>query len=445
MDSQEKRKFIPISRRKEIEQLDSSLLKLWDANPQDWLSFGHIVRQLARQGIKKHVVVRALGRHLREMKLEKQRLGRSSSYRPTAQPKMFDGIQYTTELHSRTKPLGMSYNWDVGGFVTRTTSGTIVGFPNLEELSLPQKHEFALQTILVRMSEMYKALMDLRDIVVLSRNGVNPGFTDTLIREILFGNFVRDLNQQRSDTMSLIDRLAPLMRYPEELRKLGQSEGSDHDPSSLSNTLASTRLTRSFESIINEKKTLRKEGFDTDKYSLTELARKLKTIDEKIDGYVSATIENAPPIDPADPTIQEVPIPKHVYEQESLIASAYVVKIAELFSSLGLTEMQDMALVITSNYNAMDTQTTSEHILYDFIQGVKQFSNEIEGLSQEDKAKYFGRSFGQTYWRIPADEIKALEHQPWLRQEMGDHVGSFLREYSSSRIREMRAERKLEL
>jgi hypothetical protein len=402
---------------------------------------------MEKRGETKQRVVRALGRLVTEGKLDKRREGRSSKYRPLLRPKEFDTFSYLTDLRSRTSGHKMNYDWQVGGGVTHVASGTLVGFPDITKFPLRGDENFALSRILVRFSELYSALMDLRDMILLRRCGLDSKFSDSLLREVLLSALVANLTRD-SATIEILDKVSPLLGVTEEIIKelYKQSEpgAGHHDPASLDNGPTSFDLTMPFHSLLKAKTYLRAEGIDPDKHTLLELAEKLRRIDEKIEKFTDQAFQSMNTSE--EDGIRSVRIPEELSEQEALIARSYAVKIAEHFSSNGLREMQDMAVVMTRHPATMETQTTTEHTLYDFIESVREFeAEEFSGLQPEQVAKTLGERFGELYWRLPLEEVESLKEQPWLRKQLVGHVDEFFQEYRSARNKTIEIERELDL
>ncbi len=444
IESRERRKFIPAPYKERIQQVDSTILKLWDSDSESWITYGNIAKKSEEVGIPKHTVVRALERLVREDRLEKQEEGRTSNYRLRMKPPEFNTFQYLETLKSRTVDRKMVYDWDVGGGITHLARGSLIGFPDVDAFEHNKLAKYALNILLVRVSEIYEAIMDLRDMFLMTSAGVPVPLTDQLVREIVLGEFVRRINHEDRSTGELLQELAPFLKELEKpMRRLyNQSESVKDDPLSVSGGYTSLHLEHSFHSLIKEKKYLKLEGLDIDKFTLVELAQKVRTAHERTERYTNEAWKKSKVSE--DGVLMSIRIPEELSHDEAVVSRAYATKVAELFSAYGLNEMQDMALVVTRNPNTMDTQVTTEHILYDFINGVKDFSKkEVEGLSQEERAKFLGKKFGSTYCRISADEIDQLREQPWLQKKFGTHVETFLDEYHLARSREIERRRKL--
>jgi hypothetical protein len=444
IESRERRKFIPAPYKDRARQVDSAILKMWDNKSEAWTTYRDIVTKSKEVGIPKYTVVRALERLVREDRLEKKAEGRTKQYRPRMKPPEFNTFEYLEMLRSRTTDRKMVYDWDVGGGITHLARGSLIGFPDLDTFEHHKLAEYALNILLVRVSEIYEAIMDLRDIFLMTSAGVPVPLTDHLVREIVLGEFVRSINYEDRSTGELLQRLAPFLKELEEpMRRLyNQSESVKDDPLSVSGGYMSLQLEHSFHSLIREKKYLKSEGIDIDKFTLAELGQKVRTAHERTERYTNEAWKKGKYRD--DGMLRSVRVPDELSHDEAVISRAYATKVGQLFSTYGLNEMQDMALVVTRSPNTMDTQVTTEHILYDFIQGAKDYSKKkIEGLSQEERARFLGSEFGSVYCRISPEEVDQLREQPWMQKEFGTHVETFLKQYHSARTREIEKRSKL--
>jgi hypothetical protein len=444
IESRERRKFIPAPYKERTHQVDSAILKLWDNNSEAWRTYGDSVTKSKEVGIPKYTVVRGLERLVHEDRLEKKTEGRTTQYRPRMKPPEFNTFEYLEMLRSRTADQKMIFDWDVGGGVTHLAHGALIGFPDIETIEHHKLAEYALNILLVRVSEIYEAIMDLRDLSLMTSAGVPVPITDQLVREIVLGEFVRTINHEDRSTGELLQRLAPFLKEIEgPMRKLyNQSESVKDDPLSISGGYISLHLEHSFHSLIKEKKHLKLEGLDIDKFTLAEIGQKVRTAHERTERYSNEAWKKGRYKD--DGMVMSVRIPDELSHEEAVVSRAYATKVAELFSTYGLHEMQDMALVVTRSPNTMDTQVTAEHILYDFIQGLKDYSKKkIEGLSQEERARFLGGEFGSVYSRISPEEVDQLREQPWMQKEFGTQVETFLKQYHSARTREIERRRKV--
>ncbi len=446
MEQEDRRKFTPSPYKQAVSDLSMRILGLWKDRPESSLIHRQIVDELASQGVPRHRTVRGIKRLVQERKLEKVQQGRSAKYRPIYKLKDFGTLDYLSELHMRVSRNGLVYDWGVGTGFSHAAAGTIVGYPPVEREELSPDERLALDTILVRMSELYSALMDLRDVLIIRKAGGEAKFSDDLVRQVLFECHVRSLDKTMGTTKSVYEKLSPSLGVwsdPINYMRDHNGLGSD-DPARLDAIPLSLGLLNTFQKLLTMKKELKREGMDIDHYSLTELASKLRQIHEKMERHSDTTFRSLRRRQPHG--IIEVAIPERTREHLSLLRRAYSVKIAEVFSRHGLREMQDMALVITRHPNTMETQMTTERMLSEFIEGMKEFGRDrIKGLSEEKLAKFLGQEFGETYYRVPPDEVDELRDKPWLKQEIGDHVGAFLKEYHSARLQRLEFERKEDL
>jgi hypothetical protein len=92
----------------------------------------------------------------------------------------------------------------------------------------------------------------------------------------------------------------------------------------------------------------------------------------------------------------------------------------------------------------MDTQTTDEQILLEFIEAAKEHNPEIHGLSEEETARYLGRMFGEVYVNVSRSEIDALRNRPSLKQALAGHMESFYQEYHVARDKMIRFEEEID-
>src|SRR5437867_1224729 len=264
IEFRERRKFIPAPYKERTQQVDSAILKLWDNNSEAWITYGDIVTKSKDVEIPKYTVVRALERLVREDRLEKKAEGRTTQYRPRMKPPEFNTFEYLEMLRSRTTGRKMVYDWDVGGGITHLAHGSLIGFPDIGTFEHHKLAEYALNILLVRVSEIYEAIMDLRDIFLMTSAGVPIPLTDHLVREIVLGEFVRSINHEDRSTGELLQKLAPFLNELEEpMRRLyNQSESVKDDPLSVSGGYMSLHLEHSFHALIKEKKYLKLEGLD---------------------------------------------------------------------------------------------------------------------------------------------------------------------------------------
>lgn len=442
LNPEDRRKYIPTGYREKVSEGSSRVLALWANGSESWLIHKEIVDQLVKQGMRKRTAVRAIKRVLDEGKLERHIEGSSSKYRPVFRLKDFDFLEYLSNLHAATSKFGMVHDWDVGGWLSHAAAGVIVGFPPVEMEKLQPDESLALNTILVRIAELYSALMDLRDVLLVRRAGAEVNFSDDLLRQVLLECHVRVLDKTMGRTDSIIEKLgASFGDWSVPARQMFDRNSPERVATALDSFPISLNLVHSFSRLLHAKKHLRKQGFNIDRHSIAEISAKLRHAQLKMDQFSDKFIESA--IKKKRRDIVEIPVPERMNTDLSLLSAAYSVKLAEIFSKSGLRELQDMALVVTRHPNTMETQMTTERMLSEFIEMMKEFRQEkMSGLSEEQLAKFLGREFGESHYRLDPDEVDDLKDKPWLNKELGVHGPAFFKEYHLSRADRIKFEKK---
>jgi len=446
MRPEERRKFIPTPYRDSVEELSSKILGLWSNEPTAFLTHREITTKLEATGVPKRRILRGIKRLLHEKKLENQQKGTTSHYRPIYKLKEFDTLQYLFELNSSVSGKGMVYDWGVGGGISHTASGTIIGFPPVERDKLRPDEKLALDTIMVRVSELYSALMELRDVLIIRKVGCDVGFSDNLMRQVILECHSRLIDRTMGPTDILRAHLSSsLGEWSEAVASMcAENKVGSNDPAQPENTPLSFTLLQPFDRLLEVKKHLLKEGFDIDHYTLADLADRLRRMQEKTDLEMNRTLERLKKEHPKEMMIS-AKIPEKLSSDLQLLRRAYAVRLAEEFSKVGLGELQDMALVITRHPNTMENQMTTERMVSEFIGMIREFEQEkIAGLSEEGLAKFLGHELGDVYYRFPPDEVNALKDKPWLTQELGPYTPAFLDEYNAARTARIKAEGKID-
>jgi hypothetical protein len=318
-----------------------------------------------------------------------------------------------------------------------------VGFPELQEDSDPDVN-FVVGTLLESASKIFVDLEYLRDILILRRAGVRIKLPETVLRDLILMTHVKALDHELGETKEVARKLLPSLSYWKEIVELLWKSNNAElpDPADPNEGMNSMTFTQSFEKLLPAKNYLKEEGLDISRYSLQELADKFRRMEEKTEEYTTTEFEKMDPKDNSG--LRSVLLPKEMSEQHSLIGLGYAVKLAELFASKGLHEKQDLALVITRNPRTMDTQTTDEQILLEFIEAAKEHNPEIHGLSEEETARYLGRMFGEVYVNVSRSEIDALRNRPSLKQALAGHMESFYQEYHVARDKMIRFEEEID-
>jgi len=446
MRPEERRKFIPTPYREPVEELSSKILGLWSTKPEAFLTHREITSKLEATGVPKQRILRGIKRLLQEKKLENQQKGTTSHYRPIYKLKEFDTLQYLSALNAAVSGKGMVYDWGVGGGISHTASGTIIGFPPVEKDKLRPDERLALDTIMVRISELYSALMELRDVLIIRKADCDVAFSDNLVRQVILECQSRLLDRTMGPTDILRDHLtSSLGEWSEAVGSMCRENklGSD-DPTQPEDTALSFTLLQPFDRLLEVKKHLLKEGFDIDHYTLADLADRLRRMQQKTDLEMDRTLDRLKKERPQEMMIS-AKIPEKLSIDLQLLRRAYAVKLAEEFSKVGLGELQDMALVITRHPNTMENQMTTERMVSEFIEMMREFEQkQIEGLSGEGLAKFLGHELGDVYYRFPPDEVNALKDKPWLAQELGPNTRAFLDEYNAARTARIKAEEKID-
>ncbi len=446
MRPEERRKFIPTPYRDSVEELSSKILGLWSNEPTAFLTHREITTKLEATGVPKRRILRGIKRLLHEKKLENQQKGTTSHYRPIYKLKEFDTLQYLFELNSSVSGKGMVYDWGVGGGISHTASGTIIGFPPVERDKLRPDEKLALDTIMVRVSELYSALMELRDVLIIRKVGCDVGFSDNLMRQVILECHSRLIDRTMGPTDILRVHLSSsLGEWSEAVASMcAENKVGSSDPAQPEDTPLSFTLLQPFDRLLEVKKHLLKEGFDVDHYTLADLADRLRRMQEKTDLEMDRTLERLKKEHPKEMMIS-AKIPEKLSSDLQLLRRAYAVRLAEEFSKVGLGELQDMALVITRHPNTMENQMTTERMVSEFIGMIREFEQEkIAGLSEEGLAKFLGHELGDVYYRFPPDEVNALKDKPWLTQELGPYTPAFLDEYNAARTARIKAEGKID-
>ncbi len=446
MRPEERRKFIPTPYRDSVEELSSKILGLWSNEPTAFLTHREITTKLEATGVPKRRILRGIKRLLHEKKLENQQKGTTSHYRPIYKLKEFDTLQYLFELNSSVSGKGMVYDWGVGGGISHTASGTIIGFPPVERDKLRPDEGLALDTIMVRVSELYSALMELRDVLIIRKAGCDVGFSDNLMRQVILECHSRLIDRTMGPTDILRVHLSSsLGEWSEAVASMcAENKVGSNDPAQPEDTPLSFTLLQPFDRLLEVKKHLLKEGFDIDHYTLADLADRLRRMQEKTDLEMNRTLERLKKEHPKEMMIS-AKIPEKLSSDLQLLRRAYAVRLAEEFSKVGLGELQDMALVITRHPNTMENQMTTERMVSEFIGMIREFEQEkIAGLSEEGLAKFLGHELGDVYYRFPPDEVNALKDKPWLTQELGPYTPAFLDEYNAARTARIKAEGKID-
>jgi hypothetical protein len=438
-----KDKHIPIGHRNDVLYVDKSILDLWNDAPGSELNATRIVSAMVEKGIAKHRTLRHLRRLVENKALVKRNDTRQVLYTLRVKSSEFDQIEYVRNLESAVSKNGMSYRWGVGGGFSHMACGTIVGFPELQEDSDPDVN-FVVGTLLESASKIFVDLEYLRDILILRRAGVRIKLPETVLRDLILMTHVKALDHELGETKEVARKLLPSLSYWKEIVELLWKSNNAElpDPADPNEGMNSMTFTQSFEKLLPAKNYLKEEGLDISRYSLQELADKFRRMEEKTEEYTTTEFEKMDPKDNSG--LRSVLLPKEMSEQHSLIGLGYAVKLAELFASKGLHEKQDLALVITRNPRTMDTQTTDEQILLEFIEAAKEHNPEIHGLSEEETARYLGRMFGEVYVNVSRSEIDALRNRPSLKQALAGHMESFYQEYHVARDKMIRFEEEID-
>lgn len=264
-----------------------------------------------------------------------------------------------------------------------------------------------------------------------------------MLRDLILLTHAKALDEKLEGTETVALELIPKLGYWKGIVELlwKQNYVESQDPADPNEGMNSMTFSESFEKLLGAKSYLKEEGLDVSRYSLQELADKFRRMEKKTEEFTSKEFERMDSNNNSG--FRSVLLPKEMSEQHSIIGLAYSVKLAELYASKGLQEKQDLALVITRNPRTMDTQTTDEQILLEFIASAKEHSPEIQGLSEEETAKYLGRMFGEVYVNVSRSAIDALSEHPSLKHALAGHVESFYDQYHIARDKRIRVEEEI--
>lgn len=436
-----KDKYVPLRHRTEVSRLEKSILDLWKDNSDQEFNAATIVAAMDKVGIAKYKTLRYLKRLVDGRSLERRSDKQQILYKLRLRPKEFNQIEYVTNLDSVVSSKHMSYEWGVGGAFSHLACGTIVGFPHVEK-ETDADVTFVLDILLRNVAEIFVSLEYLRDVILLRRAGVRIKIPDEVLRTLILQTYLTVLEEDLGETKAVADKLIPSLHYwkdvVEFLWKHNQSNVMDAaDPN---DGIVSMSMTESFEKLVSAKKYLKDEGVDISRYDVGELANKLRKIEQRTEEFTEAAFQRQ---ESEGTEEKSVLLPEEMSEQHSLWGLAYSVKLAELYKSMGLREKQDMALVVTRSPRTMDTQTTEEHILLDFIEVGKE-NRELAHLTEEQRVRFLGRRFGEAYVNTPRQEIEKLRERPSLIQALGGHIDAFYEEYRDAWEKRVRIEEKLD-
>jgi hypothetical protein len=438
-----KDKHVPLVYRAEVSRIEKSILELWKDNADQEFNTTTIVAAMDKMEVHRHKTLRYLKRLVDSRSLERRVDNQQVLYKLRLHPEDFNQLEYVTKLDSAVSCKNMKYEWGVGGAFSHLACGSIVGFPPIEKDTDPDV-AFVLNILLQNAAETFASIEYLREVILLRRAGVHIKIPNEVLRILILLTHVKALDEELGETNEVARKLIPSLHYwkniVEYLWKKNRTNTSD--PADPNDGIVSMNMMESFEKLLATKNYLKNEGFELSHYRLSELAEKIRKMEEKMEEFATAAFARSE--SQGSSGMRSVLFPKEMSEQHSLLALAYSAKLAELYASLGLQEKQDMALVITRSPRTMDKQTTEEHILSEFIDAAREYNEELKTLSGEQAAKFLGQRFGELYINTPRQEIDSLRERPWLSRALGGYVDAFYEAYHAAREERISFEEKLD-
>lgn len=400
--------------------MDSSkidaIISAWEKEGET-LPYSQIKQYLVERGVISKTNDRSLSRWLKKLVQEGTLKKSRKGYYLAMKPKEYQVFDYVNEL--REKYSNYVYEGEVGGFISYACAFTYLNFD--EALLHRLDERLAFDTISVRLGELFEALFMLRNDLIKRRCGLsNHRLNDIVVRETLFALLNRSIGEHHA-TEELVKKYLRYLRAPE--KRAFKDIWESNRPRDF-NQVDSLGEDFFFDSIEQDpeinKKILKADSLDIEKYSIKELIDKYARITEKIEQkYKNETQEEF-----GYTFTQEESELEHKYRM------AIHTKIFEGIKALN-TSMEDFGIIITRHPRTMNQYFTPEHILYEAMKWAceppeEQFLRKLwqEHLDEEKTFEGMVADRLSIYNNINPRIIKSLGSKPWVKRKLSK-FGSF--------------------
>lgn len=412
------------------------------------LSYSQIKDYLVRRGIISETNDRSPSRWLKRLVESGVLKKTDSGYALEAKPKAYQTFDYLHEI--RQKYGRHIYEGEIGTWISHVCAMTYLNFE--EDFFQELYEKAALETISIRLGELFWALFELRNYGIRKQSGWKRiELPDTVIREVFFAMLTESIGAHRS-TDEIRRRFLTMLgsRQRSQFQKLWKKHKLNRKERSYHFLLSDFFLADTLpENISSFKRKLKKTSkIDIDNYTTDELVQKLIDINEWIERNHEQEMQTK-----HDGELTGYAFTQEESELEASYRMAIMAKIAEKVKELG-TDMEDFAIVLTRHPATMNQYCTPEHILYEAMEWARKPPDD-EALSRlwhevYEREKTFEGMVADHLVTMGGRDIQvyeALKSKPWVRMELAKHgsLDKILEIYSKKRKRNHRQRHKKSL
>lgn len=399
---------------------ENKLLGLWEKE-NHWLRYSEIVKAMERQDVIQRRTARLLKRLLDRRIVERMEQGRESLYRRLDKPQQYDAVTSISSLNKRITS-DMAYEFDVGSFLSHIAFGRLIGFPNLTEKELKEDEAALLHDLTTRLGFVFHALKELRNAMLLRRLGVDVPLDQTALQEFVAQRYLTWLLRKNPDEMQILALLKEVNphAYDEAVRIVQENRTRQKELPEIDALEEFDLIDHTFEDLT--RKTRSEPGFEDQ--SLEELLASWKLVVKETDDYTSKEFEKQRKEKPKGRIgMLSVSIPPQLSEKERSLRRAMAVKIARSLHARGLSEMNEMGLLVTSHPWVSNVYSDEEWQVYSVMEGLEQFEKKLT-VGSEEFAFEAGKAVAR-YHNINIESLQALRSKNWFKKYVGTHWKRF--------------------
>jgi predicted transcriptional regulator len=415
---------------------ENKMLALWQKE-NHWLRYSQIVKAMEQNGVIQRRTARLLKRLSERQILERMERARESLYRRLDKPKEYDAVSSVASLNKRVTS-DMSYEFDVGGFLSHIAYGRLLGFPNIPEKEFREDEAALLHDLTTRLGFIFHALLDLRNTMLLRRLGVEAPLDQTALQEFVAQRYLTWLVRRSPDEMQILAMLKELnpQAHSEALRIIQENRKSLKELPEVDTVRHFDLADFTFEELTGKTQS---EPVLEDQ-SLENLLVAWKSVVIETNKYENKEFEKQRKAKPPGRLgVMSVLIPRQLSERERSLRRAIAVKIARSLHARGLNEMNEMALLVTSHPWVSNVYSDWEWLVHSMMEGLEQVEKKL-AVGSEEFAFEAGKSVAR-YHNLTIESLQALRSKNWFKKYVGVHWKKFTEGFVKGR-EEVREEAK---
>jgi hypothetical protein len=310
----------------------------------------------------------------------------------------------------------------------------LLGFPEVDEGATPIEKEI-ISTFLVRIAYSFSALLSMRNVMLWRKLGAEVPIDDHAIRQYILELQAKKINEMKLETRELLelasDSLCSSRKIISQLIKENERTILPERPR-LDDFDLLELGDHAFDKVLDGKEQLKEDGLDIDKFTIDALRRKWERVQRKIEVFHSRQIRN----NYKKMAIITLTAPSYYTRRESLLRRALNLKLAEEMKRVGLYELNDFGMIVTSNRRSMNKYFDTERLAYDATTMTERFNRKLKVGTKE-----FAVEVGETmaaYHSMTEDSLRSVSHKPWFQRYFGDNLDYMLNAFRKQK-EELRA------